>query len=154
MALIEQRLAGTPDLLERLDHFVDHWPDMLAWPMFGWRDSAFGLLRVDEYGEDGSLVVRAEVPGIDPDEDLEVTTSEGVLHICVERHIEEVPAGRSFIRHEIIHRGRLERDLVLPEGAEGAELKASYDNGVLEIRMPLPAEKASPEVKRIPVKKG
>jgi HSP20 family protein len=42
---------------------------------------------VDEYREDGSPVVRAEVSGIDPDKDLEVTTSEGVLHIVVERHM-------------------------------------------------------------------
>lgn len=154
MVLADRRLAGPTDLFESLDHFMDHWPSMLAWPMFGWRDGATGLLRVDEYRQDESLVVRAEVPGIDPDKDLEVTASEGVLHIAVERHAEEAPEGRAFIRHEIVHRGRLERDLMLPEGTEGVEFKATYDSGILEIRMPLPAEKASPEVKRIPVTKG
>ena len=51
-----------------------------------------------------------------------------------------------------MHRHRLERDLALPEGAQGSELKATYDNGVLEVRMLL-AAKADPEVTRIPVTK-
>ena len=110
------------------------------------------MLCVDEYQEDGALVVRAEVPAIDPDKDVEVTASDGVLHLAVERHEEAEPEGRRYLRHELVHRHRLERDLALPEGAQGSELKATYDNGVLEVRMPLPA-KADPEVTRIPVTK-
>lgn len=108
---------------------------------------------MNEYREDGALVVRAEVPGIDPDKDVEVTASEGVFHLAVERHEEAEPEGRRYLRHELAHRQRLERDLALPEGAQGSELKATYNNGVLEVRMPLPA-KADPEVTRIPVTKA
>lgn len=154
MTLVERRFSSPLDVFENLQHFMEPWPDMLAWPMFGWREGSLGVLRVDEYREDGALVVRADLPGIDPDTDLEVTASGGVLHIAVERHDEEVPEGRSYLRHEILHRHRLERDLLLPEGAEGSELAATYDDGVLEVRMPLPAEKAACEVTRIPVTKG
>jgi HSP20 family protein len=108
---------------------------------------------MNEYREDGALVVRAEVRGIDPDRDVEVTASEGVFHLAVERHEEAEPEGRRYLRHELAHRQRLERDLALPEGAQGSELKATYNNGVLEVRMPLPA-KADPEVTRIPVTKA
>jgi HSP20 family protein len=153
MTLMERRFSSPADVFDSLEHFMDRWPDMLAWPMFGWGGGTMGILRVDEYREDGALVVRAEVPGIDPDKDLEVTASEGVLHIAVERHEEEAPEGRRYLRHELVQRHRLERDLALPEGAQGSELKATYDNGVLDVRMPLPA-KASPEVTRIPVTKG
>jgi HSP20 family protein len=47
------------------------------------------LIRVDEYQDGGSLVIRAEMPGIDPEEDVEVTVSGGMLHIHAERHEEE-----------------------------------------------------------------
>ncbi len=152
MTLIERRVSSPLDAFDTLDNFVDRRPDVLAWPMFGWGQGFLGVLCVDEYREDGALVVRAEVPGIDPDKDVEVTASEGVLHIAVERHEEAEPEGRLYLRHELIHRHRLERDLALPEGAQGSELKATYDNGVLEVRMLLPA-KADPEVTRIPVTK-
>jgi HSP20 family protein len=154
MELMEPRFSTPLDAFSSLDHFTDRWPDMVTWPMLGWEERAVGVLRVDEYREDGALVVRAEVPGIDPDKDLQVTASEGVLHITVERHDEAASEGRSYLRHEIVHRHRLGRDLGLPEGAEGSEFKATYDDGVLEIRMPLPPQRVAPPVTRISVTKG
>lgn len=151
--VMERRFSSPLDVFDSVEHFMDRWPGMLAWPMFGWGEGSLGVLRVDEYREDGALVVRAELPGIDPDKDLEVTASNGVLHIAVERQ-EVAHEGRSYLRHELVHRHRLERDLALPEGARGSEFKADYSNGVLEVRMPLPAEKTAPPVTRIPVTKG
>jgi HSP20 family protein len=40
----------------------------------------------------------------------------------------------------------------LPEGVSGDDVKASYKDGILEVRIPVPTEKA-PEVKKIPVTK-
>lgn len=154
MTLVERRVPGPLDVFESLEHFMDRWPHLMGWPAVGWGEGTTGVLRVDEYRQDGALVVRAEVPGIDPDEDLEVTASGNVLHIAVERHDEEAPAGRSYLCHELVHRLRLERDLPLPEGAEATELSATYDDGVLEVRLPLPAEAAAPEVTRIPITKA
>ena len=154
MTLVERRFRSPLDVLDNLQHFMEPWPEMLAWPMFGAADTTVGVLRVDEYREDGALVVRADLPGIDPDQDVELTASEGVLHIAVERHGDEEPAGRDYLRHELVHRHRQERDLLLPEGAQDSELSASYDDGVLEVRMPLPAPKEAAPVTRIPVTKG
>lgn len=153
MTLEGQRFSSPLDAIDSMEHFMAHWPSMLAWPMLGWGAGITGVLRVDEYRDDGALVVRAELPDIEPAKDLEVTASEGRLHIAVERHEEEAPKGRSYLRHELVHQQRLERDLALPEGAQATELKATYDNGVLEIRMPLP-EGASLEVTRIPITKA
>jgi HSP20 family molecular chaperone IbpA len=47
------------------------------------------LIRVEEYRQDGSLVIRADLPGIDPDIDVELTASGGMLHIEAERREEE-----------------------------------------------------------------
>jgi HSP20 family protein len=151
--VMEPRFSSPLDAFDNVGQFVDRWPEMLAWPMFGWGEGSVGVLPVDEFREGGALVVRAELPGIEPERDLEVTASEGNLHIAVERHGEEVLQGRSYLRHELVHRHRLERDLALPEGAQGSELEATYDNGVLEVRMPLPAEETAPPVTRIPVTK-
>lgn len=152
--MVERRFSSPLDVFENLEHFMSRWPDMLAWPMFGWGQGSTGVLRVDEYREDGSLVVRAEVPGIDPETDVEVTAAGGVLHIAVERHEEGEPEGRNYLCHELMHRQRLERDLALPDGAQASELTATYDDGVLEVRMPEPTRAAAPEVLRIPVTKG
>lgn len=153
MTLMERGFASPLDVFGSLESFMDRWPGTLAWPMFGWGEGSVGVLRVDEYREDGALVVRAEVPGIDPDTDLDVTASGGVLQITVERHGGEVPEGRSYLRHELVHLSRLERDLPLPEGAQGSALKATYDSGVLEVRVPLPT-KTPAEATRIPVTRG
>jgi HSP20 family protein len=152
MALISRDVVTPPDLVDAFERVFERWPEAFAWPMLGWRDGSEGVLRVDEYQEDGSLVVHAEVPGIDPDKDLEVTATEGILHIGVEHHVEE-PEDRRYFRHELFHRGRLSRDLALPEGVSGSVLKASYDNGILEIRIPLPKPAEIHEVK-VPVTRG
>ena len=59
------------------------------------------LIRVEEFAEDGELVVRAELPGIDPDKDVEVTVDEGVLTISAERTEEEKEERRDFHRREL-----------------------------------------------------
>lgn len=89
------------------------------------------LIKVDEYRENGTLVVRAELPGIDPDNDVELTVADGMLHIEAERRDEEKT-------EEIgeLHYGSFSRSLPLPEGVTEADVTASYKDGILEIRVP------------------
>ena len=47
------------------------------------------MIRVDEFRENGTLVVRAELPGLDPDKDVELTVVDGMLRIKAERKAEE-----------------------------------------------------------------
>jgi HSP20 family protein len=95
------------------------------------------LIRVEEYRQDGSLVIRADLPGIDPDTDVELTVSGGMLHIKAERREEERREEKGYVRQEVRY-GSLSRSLPLPGGVTGADITATYKAGVLEIRIPEP----------------
>ena len=106
-----------------------------------------GFIRVDEFQEDGALVVRAELPDIDPDKDVQLTVRGGMLHIRAEHREEEETEKRGYLRHEL-RMGSFTRSLPLPEGVTESQVTASYKNGILEIRVPTPAP--APET-RIPI---
>lgn len=108
------------------------------------------LIRVDELHDDGFLVIRAEIPGIDPDEDVELTVADGVLHLLAKRHEEDSEQAKGYTRKEI-RTGSFQRTLPLPAGVTGADVTATYKDGILEIRIPEP-EPQTPT--RIPVTKG
>ncbi len=101
-------------------------------------------VRVEDYLEEGNYVVRAELPGMDPEKDVEVTVDDDVLTISGERR-EEM---REKHRREF-HYGSFRRTLSLPRGVRPDQITASYTNGVLEVRVPLGGE-AAPSV-RIPI---
>jgi len=79
------------DVFSRLDRMFDEWARMMpfrAVPVPHWRE-ADDLIRIEEFREDGTLVIRADLPGIDPDKDVELTVSGGMLHIQAERREEK-----------------------------------------------------------------
>jgi HSP20 family molecular chaperone IbpA len=109
----------------------------------------FGLspyIRVEDYVEDGVYVLRAEMPGIDPDKDVEVSVEGDVLTIKGERQEEE----KEKNRHEF-HYGSFSRSLTLPRGTKVDDISASYADGVLELRVPMEGEKS--EARTIPVQR-
>ena len=68
---------------------------LLFRPMaFPFGRGAADMIHVEEYREDGTLVARADLPGIDPDKDVELTISQGMLHIEAERREEEKREGK------------------------------------------------------------
>jgi HSP20 family protein len=95
-----------------------------------------GGLRVDEYTEDGTLVIRAEVPGIDPDKDVVLEITDGRLTIRADRKQEEEREDRNYYRREM-HYGAFARSLPLPPGTDESELTATYGDGILEVRVPV-----------------
>jgi HSP20 family protein len=98
------------------------------------------------------LVVEAELPGIDPAKDVEVTVSDGMLHIAAERREEERSDDEGVVRHELRY-ASFARTMPLPDGVTEADVKASYKDGVLEIRVPAPEAAAEPAtaVTKVPV---
>jgi HSP20 family protein len=94
-------------------------------------------LRVEEFHDGDTLVVRAELPDIDPDKDVEVTTADGVVRIHAHREQKTEHKEKRGYRSEFRY-GEFEREIVLPQGAVADEVKATYDNGVLEVRIPCP----------------
>lgn len=94
-------------------------------------------VRVEDYVEDGSYVLRAEMPGLDPDKDVEVTVHGDLLTISGERREETKERN-----HQEFHYGSFRRSVTLPPGADPDAVEASYTDGVLEVRVPLSAEQA------------
>ena len=90
------------------------------------------VIRIEETEEDGTYVVRAELPGIDPDKDVEVTLERGVLTIQAERSERKQDKQRSEFRY-----GAFTRSVTLPEGVREEDVSAGYDNGILTVRAPM-----------------
>lgn len=134
------------NLPERRDMKV-LFPEMFEWlehPMFGFKP--FGqIIRVEDYVTDGRYVVRAELPGIDPDKDVEITLGEGVLHIRAEKTQKRTEQHRTEFSY-----GSLSRSVALPRGAKTDDVKASYKGGVLEVSIGL-ADGKKAEGRRIAV---
>lgn len=124
--------------------------------MMGWLDTEnlFGLsglgltpyVRLEDFIEDGAYVLRAEMPGIDPDKDVRIDVDGDVLTIHGERKEET----RDRNHHEL-HYGSFSRSLTLPRHALSDQIKAEYRNGILELRVPLSEDGQEP--RRVPIEK-
>jgi len=111
------------------------------------------VICVDEFREDSTLVVRAELPGVDPEKDVELSVSDGMLHIEAQRRMEDKEEGKGYLRRELRY-GSFARTLPLPEGVTDEDVSATYKDGILEVRVSLPESVISKEPKQIPVRKG
>ena len=131
---------------ERQGPFVDilDWFDA-PWGMF--RPVGDNPMRVEDFIKDSRYVLRAELPGIDPEKDLELTVSNGVLTIRAHRQEETQTKYRSEFRY-----GVFTRSVKLPAGADEDHIQASYDAGVLEVAVSLHDQVAGAAHKRIPVR--
>ena len=95
-------------------------------------------VQVEEYVEKQTLVVRAEIPGADPDRDIEVAVAGGLLHIRAERHGPDDRPGGERLASGLRYLP-FTRSVPLPAGVTDRDIKVSYREGVLEVRTPLPA---------------
>lgn len=98
--------------------------------------------QIDVVQRGNELVVRADLPGIDPD-DVAVEIGEDAITISGERREEQVEERNGVYRVERAF-GAFFREIPLPEGAITDQAKASFKDGVLEITVPAP----SPQVSR------
>src|SRR5207244_9571182 len=103
---------------------------------------------VDLSETENEIIVRAEVPGVEP-EDLEVYATEDALVLRGEtrRHDER----QEGTVHRMERRfGRFERQIPLPPGTRPDDAQANFRNGILELRIPK-TEDARQRVRRIPI---
>jgi HSP20 family protein len=117
--------------------------------VFDWLEPPWAVrpMRVEDYVKNGTYVVRAELPGVDPEKDIEVTVSKGVLTISAHRREKTEGKHRSEFRY-----GAFARSVTLPEGADEDHIQASYDMGILEVAVTLKDQAAKDGHKRIPVR--
>ena len=135
---------------------VLEWPprwSSVRWPT-GWADvfDEDAMIRVEEVMEDDhTLLIRAEMPGVDPDKDVQITVENGVLTLQAERreeHENKANNGRRRHRSEFRY-GSFVRSIVLPAGASDDDVKATFADGILEVRIPVNGAKA--QAKTIPI---
>ena len=130
-----------------LTRLFDFDPGRLAdvfWP-FG----ESGRIRIEQQETDDALLVRAELPGIDPDKDVEITISGDQLHLRAERRSEHKEEREGRMQSEFRY-GAFSRTVRLPVGVNPDDVTAAYRDGILEIRVPMPVE-ARTQARRIPV---
>jgi HSP20 family protein len=134
------------------------WPQPLEsfdWalrPLESWRRLVEeDQVKVEEFTESGQLVVRAELPGVDPERDVDISIVDGNLHIRAERRQESTVEERNYRRSEIRY-GSFSRVLPLPRGTREEDIKASYKDGMLEVRAPVQEGTRGPS--RIPIERS
>jgi len=95
------------------------------------------------------LIITAELPGVKK-EDVRVELEDDALVIRGETHVHEQVKDEEYVRMERSY-GSFYRRLPLPFQAKVEEVQASLNNGVLEIRIPEPAESQHPEPALVPI---
>lgn len=144
MAMLTKRpSAGLEDWVSQL--FDERWfPGMALREALLTKDS----VRIEEFVEDDALVVRAEMPGIDPEKDVEISVHDGMLHMKAERKESSEHKDKSGYRSEFSY-GMFERTLPLPAGVSDKDVTATYKDGILEVRVPM--AKGTTEASKISV---
>jgi HSP20 family protein len=102
------------------------------------------MMRLEDEVKDGKYEVRAELPGIDPAKDVDITVHDGMLTIKAERSEKKEFSGRSEFMY-----GSFERTVSLPTGANEDGIKATYDKGILTVSVPV--AKAKPSEKHVQI---
>jgi HSP20 family protein len=102
------------------------------------------LVETDEH-----FVLRADLPGLS-EEDVAIELEDNVLTVSGERKAEHEDKKEGFYRVERSY-GQFRRSLTLPEGVDADGIEASFDKGVLEVRIPKPAER---KPRRVAIKVG
>ena len=113
------------------------FPDLADWLESPWTGPPPFLVaqafRVEEAVQDDRYVIRAELPGLDPDKDIAVTIGGRTLTIRAERRQEDRGPYHSEFRY-----GSLTRSVRLPAKADANDVTARYDKGILEVSFPMP----------------
>jgi len=101
--------------------------------------------RIESYLEEGKLVTRIDLPGVDP-KDIDTKVVGDMLVVKAKREEKKETRKRDLVRREVSY-GSYERAMRLPEGVKAEDIKASYRDGVLELTAPAPKELVLKEVR-------
>lgn len=137
------------DLVELDRPFAFPW-----WrPRFAFTPELPYMPAADVFSRNGDIVVRVELPGIDPEKDVKVTLREGMLDVKGERKHEKEIKEEGYYRKESSY-GAFERRIPVPATVKESDIKADYKDGVLEVVV-TGAAKALPKptAKEIPIHK-
>ena len=105
---------------------------------------AMDLVETDDH-----FVLKADLPGLSED-DVHIDVEDNVLTVSGERRAEHEDKREGYVRVERAY-GAFRRSLTLPEGIDPEAVVASFENGVLDIRIPKPEER---KPRRVAIKVG
>jgi HSP20 family protein len=93
---------------------------------------------IDVVRENGNLVVRADIPGIKPEE-VKIEVEDDILTVSGEHEEHKEEKDKNYVRRERRY-GSFSRSMTLPAGVEAKNIKAKTHDGVVEVTIPLPEE--------------
>lgn len=137
-----------PDFTEMRGRFDQMLRDMGVSDGFGhaWSPS------VDVVRHAHEIVLRADIPGIKPDE-VKISVQNGVLTVSGEHEEKSSKEEESYIRRERRY-GSFSRSMALPPGIRAEDIEATTEDGVLEVTIPLPEDEQQGSVEIQPTPKG
>ncbi len=121
--------AELAELRSRFDRMFDEWLDG--------RERAW-TPAIDVVREDGHLVVRADLPGIKPEE-VKIEVEDEILTVSGEHQESTEEKDEHFVRRERRY-GSFRRSMPLPAGVDPKKIEAKTHDGVVEVTIPLPKE--------------
>jgi HSP20 family protein len=131
--------------------FRSMFPDLANWLESPWTGpppfTAAQTFRVEEVAQENRYVIRAELPGLDPEKDIEVNVDGRTLTIYAQRRQEDSGPYRSEFRY-----GSVTRMVRLPATVDAKDVTARYERGVLEVSVPV--REVKPESSRVPIEEA
>lgn len=142
-----------PGALTRWDPFTDFADlrsrvDRMLGESFGATREHHWTPAIDVMRDDGSLVLRADIPGIKPEE-VKIEVKDDVLTVSGAHEERTEEKHKDFVRRERRY-GSFYRSMELPPGVDAQKIEASTHDGVLEVRIPLPKESKKEAVQITP----
>jgi HSP20 family protein len=111
------------------------FPEFVRLVEGGWPFGDHHMARIEDYREDGKYVLRAELPGMDPEKDIQIHVHGNDLSVVAERSVETHGKAHSEFSY-----GKFARTVRLPAGAAPDEISATYAAGILEVTVPVKEE--------------
>jgi len=127
------------DLRSRFDRMFDEWLDG--------RERAW-TPAIDVVRDDGHLVVRADLPGIKPEE-VKIEVEDSILTISGQHEERTEGKDKDYVRRERRY-GSFSRSMALPGGIDAKKIKAKTHDGVVEVTVPLPRKDSKEPVRITP----
>jgi HSP20 family protein len=137
-------------LLSRFAPDFDRIFEGAGWPQFrgGAMTEVAWAPNLDVFEKDNQLIAKLDLPGLKKEE-VRVEIVEGRLTISGERKYEKEEKKENVFRCEREY-GSFSRMVPLPKGAKLDAVKATFENGVLEVTVPLPA-RAEPKSRTVTI---